>query len=95
MTIIRWAKMSREDLARIDRHYRQISPALADDINQRIVGATSLLANLPLAGQATAHGGRRKWRVAHTPYILFHRVTADHVRVLRVLHGARELTGRL
>ena len=95
MTIIRWAKMSRDDLARINRHYREISPALADEINQRIVSAASFIANLPLAGPATARGDRRKWRIAQTPYVLFYRVTAAHVRVLRVIHGAREITGRL
>lgn len=95
MTSIRWAKMSRGDLARIDRHYREISPALADEINLRIVEGVAILAALPAAGPATERGGRRKWRVANTPYILFYRVMADHVRVLRVVHGARDLAARL
>lgn len=95
MTGISWAKMSRDDLARIDRHYREISPALADEINLRIVEGVAILATLPRAGPSTERGGRRKWRVANTPYILFYRVMTDHVRVLRIVHGARDLTTRL
>ena len=94
MNSVRWAKMSREDIARIDHHYRQIDPALADQINERIVRATGFLEDPPRPAPATPRGDRRKWRVAHTPYVLFYRVAADHVRILRVLHSAQEITGR-
>jgi toxin ParE1/3/4 len=86
--------MARGDLARIDRFHRAMSPALADEINDRIVAATHILADLPFAGPASLRRDRRKWRVPKTRFILFYRVADGHVRILRVLHAAQEVTAR-
>jgi toxin ParE1/3/4 len=94
VTDIRWAALARSDLSRIDRFHREIDPALADEINDRIIAATGILADLPYAGPASLRRDRRKWRVPKTRFILFYRVAADHVRILRVLHGAQDVTGR-
>ncbi|WP_235076525.1 type II toxin-antitoxin system RelE/ParE family toxin [Sphingomonas sp. S2-65] len=87
--------MAQADAERIARYHQAIDPELAAEILQRIVGATRILGDLPQAGPATEHGARRKWRVARTSYILFYRIERDHVRILRVLHGAQERSGTL
>ena len=91
---IRWALFARADLERIARYHRAIDPALAAEIGDRIVKAAHFLSDLPHAGPATPRGTRRKWRVPRTDYILFYRLERDHVRILRVLHGAQDQAGR-
>ena len=90
MISIRWAKRATDDLDGIERWYRAIDPALSDRMLDRIFAATRLLRDHPLAGPIELYGTRRKRRVAGTPYNLFYRVAGDHVRILRVLHVARD-----
>jgi toxin ParE1/3/4 len=92
---IRWSLFAQADAARIARDHQAIDPELARDIAQWIVGATGILADLPRAGPVTARGERRKWRVPRTGYVLFYRIERDHIRILRVLHGAQEQAGKL
>lgn len=93
MADLRWANLALADLKAIVRHHQSSDPALGVELVERIVAAGAFLAELPEAGPLTIRG-RRKWRVPKTPYLLFYRVAPDHIRVLRVLHGARDLTGR-
>jgi toxin ParE1/3/4 len=81
-------------MARILRHYDGLDAALAIEISDRIAAAARTLAELPYAGPVTARGDRRKWRVPKTEYVLFYRPVGDHIRILRVLHGAQEQAGR-
>jgi toxin ParE1/3/4 len=92
---VRWAKSAQDDLARIAHYYQAVDPTLPVGMIERIVKATHILAELPQAGQGTAKAGRRRWRVPRTDYVLFYRVERDQILVLRVLHGARQLAGRL
>lgn len=94
MVEIRWALLAQADYARIARHYQAIDPALAVEIGDRILKATRILAEVPHAGPVTPRGDRRKWRVPRTGYILFYRFESDHVRILRVLHGAQQQAGQ-
>jgi len=87
---IRWAPLARDDLTEVDRHYAAIDFHLANEIVARIVTAAIFLRDTPLAGPATGQGTRRKWRMRGIPYILFYRATADQLRILRVLHSARD-----
>lgn len=95
MLDIRWALLAQGDLKRITSYYQPLDPMIAVELAERIVRAARLLSELPRAGQATERAGRRRWRVPGTQYVLFYRVAADHVRILRVLHGAQLLAGRL
>jgi toxin ParE1/3/4 len=87
---IRWARLAQHDLAAVDDHYMLIDPAIALDIGERILAAARFLQETPLAGPMTGQGDRRKWRVRGTPFILFYRLADDHLRILRVLHSARD-----
>lgn len=89
MTEIRWAKLAQNDVSRIHRYYRDEGVDIAIEIVERIVSATRILSDLPQAGPLTLRGDRRKWRVPGTRYMLFYRLERDHVRILRVLHGAQ------
>jgi len=90
---LRWANLALADLEAIVRHHQSSDPALGVELVERVVDAATFLAQLPQAGPLTIRG-RRKWRVPKTPYLLFYRIAPDHIRVLRVIRGARDLAGR-
>ena len=90
MLQIRWAPLAQDDLGRLDDHYVETDPTLAVMIVRRILTAADFLCDMPLAGQATGQKDRRKWRVSDTPYNLFYRVAGEELRILRVLHVARD-----
>lgn len=89
MSDVRWAALARADLEAIDDFHRVIDVQIADNLIGSIIGAARFLADLPRAGPVT-RPGVRKWRVAGTPYLIFYRIARDHVRVLRVRHGAQD-----
>ena len=93
MADLRWANLALADLEAIVRHHQAGDPAIGVELVERVVSAATFLTQLPEAGPLTIRG-LRKWRVPKTPYLLFYRVAPDHIRVLRVLHGARDLAGR-
>ncbi|MBB5711261.1 type II toxin-antitoxin system RelE/ParE family toxin [Sphingomonas xinjiangensis] len=95
MLDIRWALLAQADLKRIASYYQRVDPSIAVDLAERIVRAARLLSELPRAGQATQSAGRRRWRVPGTQYLIFYPIAAGHVPILRVLHGAQLLAGRL
>jgi toxin ParE1/3/4 len=92
---IRWAQFAQNDLHRIAGFYQAIDSGLAAESAERIVKATRVLSELPQAGQSTTRANRRRWRVPRTDYVIFYRVERDHIRILRVLHGAQQLAGKL
>lgn len=62
----------------------------ADRLIDRFYDAEEVLGRNPEIGEARPEIAPdfRKWTVA--PYVMFYRVTADAVEVVRVLHGARD-----
>ncbi len=53
-----------------------------------LLAAGDSLASFPDRGRPVAGTGLREWTLVY-PYIIRYRVAADHVRILRVRHGAR------
>ena len=95
MLEIRWATFAQRDLDKIARRHLAFHSDTAIEMLDRIVTATRILVDMPRAGQSTMRASRRRWRVSGIDYVLFYRVERDHVRILRVVHGAQELAGRL
>jgi toxin ParE1/3/4 len=87
---LRWAPRTRQDFLAIDRHYRPIAPGYSDHVLLVAIRSAEFLQEHPRAGAVIDEDGRRKWRVADTPYILLYREAADHIRILRVLHHATD-----
>jgi toxin ParE1/3/4 len=61
---------------------------------ERVYAAETLLAEFPEIGESRPQLGAhvRKWTVGN--YVVFYRVEADAIVIIRILHGARDL-GRL
>jgi toxin ParE1/3/4 len=79
------------------RHLEQIydyiakeNPAAAKRVIERIEHAIGRLSVLPMSGRRGIVKGTRLLAVPDVPYIVVHRVHADTVEILAVLHTARQ-----
>jgi plasmid stabilization system protein ParE len=54
--------------------------------------AAGFIAQFPHAGEAIAGTSVRKWRVAHTPYVLLYRPSRHMIEIARLVHHARDWT---
>ncbi|MHA6721805.1 type II toxin-antitoxin system RelE/ParE family toxin [Sphingomonas sp. RS2018] len=89
MLPIRYAASARRDLDDIRDYFTVTDPGATLVVLARIVRAARILETPPFAGPKTLRGDRRKWRVPKTRYVIYYRVFDDHVRLLRIVHGAR------
>lgn len=82
---------ARADLVEIWRHVATDDPATARRLLERIAAVARLLAERPELGRARPDlaVGLRSFPVG--AYLLFYRATPDGIRLIRVLHGARNL----
>jgi len=85
-----WSSLAQRDLAELDEYYREIDPRVAERMARAAVAAGRLLAANPHLGGAVPERGFRKWRVKQTPYLIFYRPEAGGVRILRLIHHARD-----
>ena len=85
-----WSSPAQRDLAELDRFYRERDPRAATRMAEAAVAAGRLLAANPLLGSPVPERRIRKWRVARTPYLIFYRPEGEGIRILRLLHHARD-----
>jgi len=65
----------------------QATQSILDDINRCLVSLTSF----PLRGSPRPDLGRDVRSVIVSPYLVFYAARRDHVTILRVLHGSRDI----
>lgn len=70
-------------------------PGAATWMVGRIAAATARLADFPLSAPARPDIGPEVRSVVVGRYLVLYRVNEDCVEVVRVIHGAREITGLL
>ena len=78
--------------AQIDKALAYVSvrsPQGAANIRARIQAAAAFLQEQPLAGQRTSDPKVRRVVSSPFPYLIFYRVTATEIVVLRFRHAAR------
>jgi plasmid stabilization system protein ParE len=85
-----WSSEARNDLAEMDAYYRPLNEDFAQRALFDAVKASNFLLQWPRAGQVIADTPHRKWRVARTPYSLIYRETTAGIRIVRVMHAARD-----
>lgn len=87
--IVAWTGPARADLLGVINHIRRDNPAAAVAMAETLEAKAELLADHPKLGH---RGRRRRTRefVAHARYILIYSVTPTAVRILRVMHTARD-----
>ena len=92
MTAIKWSRDAQADIASIDSHYHRLNPGYAANVARKAVTAARFLAESPEAGPS-AGSNTRKWRVTGTPYLLFYRHDGKFLRIVRIMHAARDWRG--
>jgi toxin ParE1/3/4 len=84
-----WTRPASADRKEIREYIAQDNPAAALALDELISEKASRLVDHPGLGRPGRVAGTREL-VAHQNYILFYDTAGDLVRVLRVLHAARQ-----
>ncbi len=84
-----WTQHALTDREAIFRYIEAESPRAAVNVDDQIVAAVRRLLEFPESGRLGRVAGTRELVVSRTPFIAAYVVTADRVRILRVLHGAQ------
>lgn len=84
-----WTKPASLDRKEIREYIAQDNPAAALALDELISEKASRLVDHPSLGRPGRVAGTREL-IAHQNYILIYDMTQDLVRVLRVLHAARQ-----
>lgn len=79
----------------IRAHIAAERSASAARILRELVDRTGMLVDFPEAGEARYRLGAGVRRLSEPPYLIFYRVAAGEVEILRILHHARRVTRRL
>ena len=79
------------DVAEILEYLEERSPQAAELLAKAIDDRCSLLSQLPLMGRTREELAPGLRSVVVEPYVLFYRVTATAVEILRILHGSRDI----
>lgn len=85
-----WTRYAVEDREEILEYTAARNPTAALEQDLRTEEAVGLLGDHPRAGRAGRVDGTRELVVTGTPFVVVYLPRAEEIRVLRILHGARE-----
>lgn len=93
---VQWEIRAQADREAIFRYlYREAGLPVASAADDRLVSMVSILRENPLAGvKAGRTAKQRKLVVPRFPFIIVYVAEESVVRILRVLHTSRKITGR-
>ncbi len=84
-----WTQHALADRDAIFKYIEAENPRAAVNVDDQIVAAVRQLLDFPESGRPGRVVGTRELVVPRSPFIAAYIVTADKVRILRVLHGAQ------
>jgi addiction module RelE/StbE family toxin len=84
-----WSPLAFSDREAIFGHIEEESPRSAAAVDMRIEEAVRRLVDFPQSGRPGRVDGTRELVVPRTSFVAAYVVTADSVRIPRVLHGAQ------
>jgi toxin ParE1/3/4 len=79
------------DLMLIFSYLHQQSPQVAESIAGEVDRCFQNMSSFPLSGSSRPELGQDIRSVLVRPYVIFYAVRSDHITVLRVLHGSRNI----
>jgi len=88
--LIWWSTPATQQLAAAHEYIAAEDEAAASRITNHIWDSVDVLARHPFAGRAGRVAGTRELVISGTPFIVAYRIEKKEVRVLAVLHAARE-----
>jgi addiction module RelE/StbE family toxin len=84
-----WSAFAFADREGIFTHIEADNPRAAIAIDERIAAAARHLIEFPESGRPGRVANTRELVITGTPYIAAYAVSANTIRILRVLHGAQ------
>lgn len=90
---VTFSDAARDDLVDIAVYIAQDSPARALTFVDEIEEHCRKLARTPNIGAPRTELGKDLRMLPHRRYLTFYRVEDNHVRILRILHSARDIGG--
>ena len=84
-----WSAFALADRDGIFTHIEADNPRAASAVDERIATAARRLVDFPESGRPGRVAGTRELVITGTPYVAAYAVTAETIRILRVLHGAQ------
>jgi toxin ParE1/3/4 len=85
-----WRRAALNDLEAIREFIRQDNPDAARRVHTAIRAAVDSLAEHPNFGRVGRVEGTRELVLPRLPYIIVYRVVAEQIRILAVIHTARQ-----
>ena len=87
---VRWTTPAREQFVSAYEYIAEENRAAAARTADQIWESTQLLARHPMAGREGRVSGTRELVISGTPFLVAYRIEKNEVRILAVLHAARE-----
>jgi toxin ParE1/3/4 len=87
---LEWSRFAWADRDAIFDYIEADSPQAAIMVDERIRAQVEGLVRFPESGRRGRIEGTRELVIDRTPYVVAYRVAGKTVRILRVLHGARQ-----
>ncbi len=87
---LHWSRLAYQDRDAIFDHIEAESPSAAIRVDSAIADQAAQLIDFPFSGRTGRVPGTRECVVTGLPYILVYEVSEPTVRILRVLHAARQ-----
>ena len=87
---VRWTTPAREQFISAYEYIAEENRAAAVRSADQIWESTQLLAGHPMAGREGRVAGTRELVISGTPFLVAYRIEKNEVRILAVLHAARE-----
>jgi toxin ParE1/3/4 len=85
-----WTRPALRHLSEAREYIAIDDPAAANRQIEKIQLTVNRLKAFPMMGRAGLWPGTREFPVPGTPYILVYRIREGQLRIIAVLHGARE-----
>lgn len=88
--VIWWSTPATQQLAAAQEYIAADDEAAATETANHIWDSVDILARHPFAGRSGRVAGTRELVIAGTPLVVAYRIEKNEVRVVAVLHAARE-----
>ena len=87
---VRWTTPAREQFVSAFEYIAEENRRAAARTADQIWDSTQLLGRHPMAGREGRVAGTRELVIAGTPFLVAYRIEKNEVRILAVIHAARE-----
>jgi len=87
---VRWSAEARRDRRELIGYVEEESLQIALDLDDRVRGGVLRLADYPNSGRVGRTIGTRELVIHRTPYIAVYTIDDAGVRIVRLIHGAKQ-----